>query len=129
MNRRRGKTERSVQAVLTNKPQSTSRLIWRQFRRHRLAKLGMMILAFIAFLTVFAPFFSPYNPEKSNLKSTYMPPQRLHFFDQDGKFHVIPFTYKLMKRLDPGTYQLIYEEDRSKKYHLRFFVRGWEYKL
>jgi len=111
------------------KPQSTTRLMWRKFRKHRLARLGIVLFGFLFLMIVFAPFFSPYNPDAVNLRHSYIPPQKIHFFDENGRFHVIPFTYTIKKSTDPATLALKYDEDRSRKYHLRFFVHGWEYKL
>jgi len=101
----------------------------RKFRRHKLAMASLVLVAIIALLTLFAPFFAPYDPDASDLRSTYIPPQRIHFFDQEGRFHLIPFTYKLVREIDPKTWQVRYREDTSKKYFLRFFVRGWEYEF
>jgi len=111
------------------KPRSQSALMWRKFKRHRLAAIGGIIMGGLLILIVFAPFFAPYDYTDSDFTTTHIPPQRIHFFDQDGTFHFQPFTYELKSELDPTTYKLLYTEDRSKKYFIRFFVHGWEYKM
>ncbi len=111
------------------RPETRSVLMWRRFKRHRLARVGGLILGLLFIVIVFAPFFAPYDYAKSDLRATYIPPQKIHFIDQDGKFHFWPFTYKLQRQLDPKTYQLRYTEDTSQKYFLRLFVHGWEYRL
>jgi len=111
------------------RPNRQSALMWRKFKKHRLAKIGGIIIGILVIIIVFAPFFAPYDYTNSDLRATYIPPQRIHFFDQDGKFHFRPFTYKLQRELDPKTYMLLYTEDPSKKYFIRLFVHGWEYEL
>jgi peptide/nickel transport system permease protein len=103
-------------------------LMWRKFKKHRLAKIGGTIVVLLLIITIFAPFFAPYDLEEQNLRATYVPPQRIRFFDEEGKFH-FPFVYGLKRELDPKTYTLVYTEDTSKKYFIRFFTRSWEYKL
>jgi len=104
-------------------------LMWRKFKKHRLARIGGIIIGLLLIIIAFAPFFAPYDYTSSDFKATYVPPQRIHFLDQDGKFHFRPFTYKLQRELDPKTYMLLYTEDPSKKYFIRLFVHGWEYEL
>ena len=114
-----------------DEPQSRSfsKLMWHQFRRSRLGKLGLFIIGSEILLAVFAPFFCPYDSNAQNLKGYYLPPQRVHFFDETGHFHLKPFTYKLTKTLDSETFETAIKEDTSQAYPIRFFVRGWEYKL
>jgi len=119
----------AVKELKAGRSKSQSALMWRKFKKHRLAKIGGIMIGILVIIIVFAPFFAPYDYTNSDLRATYIPPQRIHFFDQDGKFHFRPFTYKLQRELDPKTYMLLYTEDPSKKYFIRLFVHGWEYKL
>ncbi len=111
------------------RPQGSVRLMWRKFKRHRMARLGAIVFGVILIAVVFASFFAPYNPERGNLRHSHLPPQRIHFFDEDGRFHLRPFTYRLVKTVDPVTLALTYEEDRSMKYYVTFFLRSWQHKL
>ena len=113
----------------SKRAESQLALMWRKFKRHRLARMGGAILVLLFVVITFAPFFSPYDYTDQDLRATYIPPQRIHFLDKDGKFHFRPFTYELTRELDPKTYKLIYKEDTSKKHFIKFFVHGWEYKL
>lgn len=102
-------------------------LIWRRFRRHRLGNVGAIVVIIMALLAIFANFIAPYDYTEQFRKYSYVPPARIHFFDENGFSR--PFVYKLIKEFDPQTYQQIYKEDRSEKYFIKFFVRGPEYKL
>jgi len=94
-----------------------------------MARLGGVLLIALFAIVIFAPFFAPYPSDQGNLRHSYTPPQRVHFFDDNGRFHLRPFTYGLVKQTDPVTLQMRYVEDRSIRYPLRFFARGWTYTL
>lgn len=111
------------------KGSSTLALTWRRFRRNTLAQIGGTFVVLLFLVTLFAPFFAPYDPEQTQLGSVYVPPQRLHFIDADGRFHLRPFTYPLVADMDPETWERIYREDTTQIQPLRFFAPGWDYKL
>ncbi|MGQ9632526.1 MAG: ABC transporter permease [bacterium] len=104
------------------------RLIWWKFKKHRLAILGGIILAIFYIVAIFCEFFSTQDIHKRNTGYIHCPPQRIHFFDERG-FHIRPFVYGLKQEADPKTWRRIYVEDKSKKYPIRFFVRGDKYKF
>ena len=103
-------------------------LMWRKFRKHRLALLGGTILAIFYFLSIFCEFFSIQDIYKRDAEHLNCPPQRIHFFDKEG-FHLRPFVYQLKEERDPVTWERIYSEEKTKKYPLYFLVRGDKYKL
>ena len=104
-------------------------LIWRKFRRHRLAIFSLLVIIFLYSLALFAEFFSINDIYKRHVKYAKAPPQSLHFVDEDGHIHLRPFIYDLKQELDMDTLQRNYTEDRSKRYPLRFFHKGEPYKL
>jgi len=105
-------------------------LMWRRFKKHKLAMLGGTILAVFYITTVlFCEFFATQDIYQRYKKFLLCPPQRIHFFDEKGDFHLRPFVYGLKRERDPATYKRIYKEDKSGKYPIYFFVHGHEYKL
>jgi len=104
-------------------------LVWRSFKKSRTAIIGGIIILLLFVLSVFAPFFSPHDYYETDPDKVYQPPQRIHLVDHNGRFHWRPFVYNLRLDVDPFTYSRIYREDTSKIYHIRFFVRGWEYSI
>jgi peptide/nickel transport system permease protein len=52
-------------------------LVWRDFRRHPMALVGVGILSVIVFMSVFA-FLSPYDPESVDVANRFSPPTWLH---------------------------------------------------
>lgn len=104
-------------------------LMWRKFRKHKLAIIGGSILAIFYTVGILCNFFSPYDTHKRYTKYLYCPPQRIHFFDEEGRFHFRPFVYEIKGKFDAESWLTIYTEDRSKKYPIHFFVHSNEYKL
>ncbi|MDE2635870.1 MAG: ABC transporter permease [Chloroflexota bacterium] len=104
-------------------------LIWRKFRRHRLAMLSALVIIFLYSLAVFAEFYSVNDYHKRHVKYAKAPPHTVRFIDEEGNFHLNPFIYDMTQKLDMDTLKRIYTEDRSKRYPVRFFVRGEPYKL
>ncbi len=104
-------------------------LIWKQFKRHKLAIVGLIILVIMYFIGVLFPaFVAPYG-KFTEFDYTYLPPHKLHFIDEEGNFHLRPFIYNSTQKMDPDTWEMIYTPDTSRMYPIRFFVRGVEYKL
>lgn len=107
---------------------SLRELVWRRFKRHRLGILGTSIVLVLTFLALFAGFLSPYHYASEHRRLSYAPPTRIHFFDENG-FSWRPFVYAYERQTDPITFQKIYGEDRSRKYPIRFFVKGDRYRF
>ena len=103
--------------------------MWRKFKKHKLAILGGTILAIFYIIAIFCEFFSTQDINKYNMSYIYCPPQRIHFFDERGYFHLRPFVYKPELTIDMKTFRKIYKEDKSKRYPIYFFVHGDKYKL
>ena len=103
-------------------------LMWRKFKKHKLAIFGGSILITFYVMAILSEFFSPHDVYKRHPKYIYSPPQRIHFFDEEG-FHFRPFVYGLEGRRDPVTLRIKYTVDKSKKYPLYFFVHGDKYEL
>ena len=102
-------------------------LIWRKFRRHRLARLGAAIIAILVVLAVFAEFWSPYDIFERHTELVHLPPQRVRFI-HEGRLHR-PFVYGVTSERSTITYFLEFSDDRSHRYPVRFFVRGADYKI
>ncbi len=60
-----------------------SRLVWRRFRRHRLAVIGGSAAVFLSLVAVLAPWLAPYRPEQISLADRWGVPSRTHPFGTD----------------------------------------------
>jgi len=88
----------------------------------------IILLALFYLMAIFAPFFAPYYYDKEQRRLIYKPPDKIHFFDENNKFHIRPFFYK-KKRKYNKFHKKIYTEDKTKPIEIKFFVKGFEYKL
>lgn len=104
-------------------------LVWRRFRRSKASIVGSLLVLILIMLAAFAEFFSPTSIYTIDLQEAFIPPQRIHFVDHDGKFHLTPFVYNYVYTLDPKTFQVMWQEDESKVYEIHFFVQGVSYKI
>ena len=109
--------------------ESYFQLVWRRFRRSPVSIVGALMVLMLVVLAVFADFFSPTSLSQIDLKASFIPPQQIHFFDHEGKFHLRPFVYNFVYTLDPKTFQVNWAEDDTKIYEIKFFVQGPAYKL
>lgn len=104
-------------------------LIWRKFTKHKLAVVSGIILLFMYFVVAFAEFLAPYGPDIPNTKLLHSAPTKIHFIDEEGKFHIVPFVYGLTRISDPVTLKWIYTEDTSTPHAIKLFVQGDPYKM
>ena len=109
--------------------ESYFQLVWRRFRRSSISIVGGLMVLALVILALFAEFFSPGNIYELDLKAAYMPPQQVHFIDEQGKFHLIPFVYNLENTINMKTFEVTWQENKEQIYPLKFFVRSWPYKL
>jgi peptide/nickel transport system permease protein len=57
--------------------------VWRRFRRHRLAILGVVVLAFLIVISALAPWLATHNPDQMDLTAIGQPPSREHLLGTD----------------------------------------------
>ncbi len=56
---------------------------WRRFRRNRLALAGSVLVMFLFFVSLLAPWLAPYDPNAIDLKNILAPPSVEHLFGTD----------------------------------------------
>ena len=104
-------------------------LVRRKFKRHKLARVGIIVLALFYTIAIFAGFFSLSDYQKRDVDHVTMPPQNLHFFDEQGKFHLRPFVCNYIYTLNMDTLERMFEEDTSNCYDIQFLVHTHPYKF
>ncbi|MBX3001324.1 MAG: ABC transporter permease [Caldilineaceae bacterium] len=105
-------------------------LIWRKFRKHRLAMIGGTVTILIYMVALFAEFLAPFSPQAFSASYTYAPPQPLHIFEQtaDGlRFNPHVNGYKV--EIDPVALRRTFVVDDEEKIPVRFFNKGTPYQL
>jgi len=104
-------------------------LTWWAFKKHRLAMVGLWVIALFYLVSLFAEFVSPNDPTDSNRRAVYHPPQMIHFIDstEDG-WRIRPYVWEMDRERDPDTLAISYVPSGEKIY-LKMFGRGQEYKF
>ena len=101
-------------------------LMWRNFRRHRLAVAGAAVLAVFYVVGILAEFVAPYTLEQRHVAYIFVPPQRIRMFDE-GRL-VAPYMVGLQKNINQETLRRTYTPT-GKRYPVRMFGRGPEYRF
>ncbi|MGB0386761.1 MAG: oligopeptide ABC transporter permease, partial [Ardenticatenaceae bacterium] len=71
------------EAIISRDEESMLGLIWRHFRKHRIALGGLFFVLFLVIACIIGPNVSPYDVEKSSLRERYQPPSLEHPFGTD----------------------------------------------
>jgi peptide/nickel transport system permease protein len=124
-----GRTPKAVGAVAEDRiAVATQRqLIWWRFKKHKLAVLSLFIVALFYLVAVFADFLAYTDPEASDSRRGYIPPQTITWFDADGAFR--PHVHGLKGVRDMKTFKLVYKIDETRKVYIKFFAEGYPYHL
>jgi peptide/nickel transport system permease protein len=101
-------------------------LIWRKFRRHKLALFGTAVVALFYLLAIFCEFIAPQDPFRRNTEYIHVPPQRIHLF---GSYGFWPYVHGLKLEEDPKTWRRVYVADPSIEHYIFSFVKRDPYKL
>lgn len=109
---------------------SQVKLIWRSFKKNKLAVIGLVLIALFYFIALFCEFLAPYDPQVYSSENVYHPPHTIHFIDRDenGSMHLRPYVYQKVISRDPKTLKTIYA-DSEEKIYLKFLAHGDPYKL
>ena len=106
---------------------SQGQLIWRRFKRHRLATVSMGVLGAFYLVALVCGFLSPYTPtERLGLADAFPTRVRIRVA---GQGFSRPFVYGYTKDRNRETLQMEYRVDTSRRFALRLFVHGSEYRL
>jgi len=113
----------------TKVSQSYWSLVWWKFKKSKIAIWGGVILiVFYVSMVLFAEFFASYVKE-TRTTFTEAPPQKIHFIDQEGKFHLRPFVYAMDKKVDLKIRKRTWVENPEVAFDLYLFTKGDPYKL
>jgi peptide/nickel transport system permease protein len=100
-------------------------LIWRKFRKHKLAMASGVVLMLLYASAIFSDFIAPYP---KNQRSSYRnaPPQALRLVTSE---HTGPHVFGYKQRNDPRTLRIIFSTDKSQVQPVKFLVHGYEYSV
>ena len=100
-------------------------LIWRRFKRHRLAMVATVIVALFYLIVVFADFLATNDPYASEAARQYIPPQWIRLFDGwKPDLHVCKLVGTRNEFL-----RKVYQTDCDEIVDVQLFGKGYEYSL
>ena len=103
------------------------KLIWLKFKAHRWARAALVVLAVLYSLVPFSGFIEINDPVERRPDFRFLPPARIHLFDQEGRFR--PVVYQITSELNWETLEREFTADLDTETPLRLLVRGHEYDL
>ncbi|MFI4982424.1 MAG: ABC transporter permease, partial [Nevskiales bacterium] len=92
-------------------------LTWWRFRKHKLAVVSGVIVLVFYFVAFGADFLATTDPQATDARTSYIGPQPVHLFEDDGSFR--PYVFGLKGVRDVKTFKLIYTVDTSRRVHLK----------
>jgi peptide/nickel transport system permease protein len=104
-------------------------LVWRKFRRSVTGMLGLILVALLLFTAIFADFVAPVDPKQPNL--SFASPDPISFYTKQNGYQLRPITYAIKEstELDPVTFQPLSAPDYDNPRPIKFFVKGYPYRL
>ncbi len=105
------------------------RLMCRELKRHKLARVSLIILAVLYLVALLGRFIAPQGLESYSSEYMNSAPSKVRFIDAEGKFHLQPFVYGLKSERDPETLRKRFVEDASQIYPIKLFARGESYSV
>ena len=103
-------------------------LVWWQYKKNRLAFLGMFVLAVLYALAIFAGVVAPYGAVERFGGLEMAPPTKIHIRDEGGNLHR-PFIYKFDFKVNMDTLRREFAENTDERYPIRLFVESEPHKL
>ncbi len=100
-------------------------LTWWRFKKHHLAMISGVVVILFYLVAVLANFLAYSDPHATDAKRSYIAPQPIHWFDENGDFR--PHVFGMKGQRDPKTFKIVYAPDPSTKVDLVLFARGFEY--
>lgn len=102
-------------------------LMWRKFRKHKVAMVGTAVVALFYLIAIFSEFIATQDPLKRNSDFIFVPPQGIHFVSPTNGLGL--YIYGLKQTEDPINWKRIYVEDTNLEVPVSFFVNGDPYSM
>lgn len=102
------------------------KLVWWRFKKHRLAMISGVVMIFMVIIALVPDFFATQNPHTTDALESFIPVQRIHFFDER---RLSPFVFGAVGQRNPKSLRVEWVIDESVKIPVRFLAPGYPYKL
>ncbi|MDM9623227.1 peptide ABC transporter permease [Rhizobium sp. AC44/96] len=94
-------------------------LFWLKFKKHKIALASLVVIVFMYLVAAFADFVAPFDPNATNARFTYAPPQSIALL-VDGAFR--PHVSQLKMTLNTESMRREFAPDPTKPVDVGFFV-------
>ncbi len=101
---------------------------FKKIKKDKVSYFALIVLILMYLSILFADFFAVYPSNYSNRKLAYCPPSNIYVLDKNNKIKM-PYTYNYEKKFNKDTLNIEYKQNRAKKYKIKFFASGYEYKF
>jgi peptide/nickel transport system permease protein len=102
------------------------RLFWLKFKKHKIALVSLVVICCMYLVAAFADFIAPSDPNATNARFTYAPPQLLSLI-HDGTF--LPHVDQLKMTLNKESMRREFEPDPTKPLAVAFLVPSAPYNM
>ena len=102
-------------------------LMGRKLKRHKLARVSMVILGILYFGALFGQFLAPYGLEEFDGLYRNSAPTKIYWI-HEGEYEG-PYVCKLQKTINKTDFSVTITEDITEYYPIEWFVHGSEYKF
>ena len=113
------------------KRESQFGLMWRRFKRHKLALVSLWIVGLFYLVALLAEFLAPFDPAAYNPRYTYAPPQGIQFFatNDDGSWSFGPYVHGYATAIDKQAMRRTFVIDPEVRIPVTFFAPSEPYTL
>ncbi|MBS3847311.1 MULTISPECIES: ABC transporter permease [Devosia] len=111
--------------------ESQTALMWRRFKRHKLALVSLWVVIAFYLIAIFAEFLAPTDPSAYNPRYTYAPPQGINFVavQEDGSWTFGPYVYGYKTEIDPVALRRTFVIDETERLPITLFAESKPYLL
>ena len=102
--------------------------IFSQMMSDKFARTAFIILVFLYICVFSANFITNYPKDYADRHLAYAPPSKIYIINEYGKI-CKPYTYNYIRLFDENSFKIKYIEDKNVKYPVKYFAKGYKYKL
>lgn len=100
----------------------------KKFLKDKISLVALIVLAVLYIMIIFANFIAIYPKDYSQRNLAYAPPSNVYFITPEGKLSR-PYTYNWKRTFNPNSLKTDFKEDRSQRYYLTLFPKGFGYRF
>lgn len=117
-----------AKAITTSHGGGSFKRVLQKIRQDRVAFAAFIVLIGLYLTIIFAGFLAPYDEMWYDRQAATAPPTTVYVLDENGSL-TWPYVFEYEKRRNPQTYEVKYVPKLGRKYPVKLFARGDEYRL